>query len=398
MNEKTNTPRERLEAEVVTVIGGGNAAFAVAGDLGSRGARIRLLELGEFLPRLEKLASERRLRVTGAARDETCLLDMVTDDPRRALAGVETVIVAAPAFAHERFAALTASFIEPGAMVMVFTGGFGALAWYREAKRARGTLDFVLAETNTLPYAARIRGGDEVHLLLELDSVCGAVFPASRRAKAARRIKRLYPNVVMGRDLLESALRNVNGVIHPPVLLMNVQQMEASGGKPWWIWRDGVTPSVARLVEAVDAERVALARSFGFELPDAATEQWLCGYGVRDSILESLSGSAVLGDIRGPVSLSHRFFEEDVPYFMDAWLDLARAAGAACPVMAAVGELVRTVLPAESIAQSRTMAQFGLGSLDAEDLVRFLQDPAPFESVVPCLKTANQSPTSELNQ
>lgn len=398
MNAGTDRRRERLDGKLVTVIGGGNAAFAVAGDLGSRGACIRLLELTEFLPRLEALSVTRRLRVTSASRDDTCRIDMVTDDPERALVGVDSVIVAAPAFSHARFAALTAPYIEPNALVMIFTGGFGALSWYCEARRARGDLDFVLAETNTLPYAARTRGDDEVHLLLELSTVCGAVFPASRRADTARRIERLYPNVVLGRDLLESAFRNVNGVIHPPVLLMNVQQMEASRGEPWWIWRDGVTPSVARLVEAVDAERIALARSFGLDVPDAATEQWLCGYGARDSILESLSCSPVLGNIRGPASLSHRFFVEDVPYFMDTWLALAGSAGVACPVMAAVGELVRSLLPGGSIAQSRTLEKLGLGSLNAEELVRFLEEPAQIEDAASRQAHAGHFPSTELSQ
>ena len=357
--------RRTAPGATVAVVGGGNAGHAVAGDLALSGACVRLLEHPREADRIAQTARRGEVRLSGAHGEAIANLDGAGTDVATLLRGAQLVLVAVPAFAHRTFADLTAPHIEPGATVVLFTGGFGALEWRRAALACGRPLDFVLAETNTLPYAARLTEPGAVRILGRAPHVVAAAFPGTHGDDVRAALGPFYPHTTFARDLLEPALRNVNGVIHPPAMLLNVRTMEAAGPHPWYVWRDGITLSVARLIEAVDAERRALAAAFGLGVPNCLEEQRLLGYGGGRDIRESLSQSPLLAEIEGPRSLSHRFFAEDVPYFLAPWLELAQLAGTDARAIGAVVDLACTICSRDWRGERRSLAGLGVEVADA---------------------------------
>lgn len=367
--------RPAASIETVAVVGGGNASHAAAGDLALAGVSVRLLEHPEQARRIATTAAAGEIEVTGGAGGSAVArLDAAGTDAAAMLRGARLVLVAAPAFAHRAFAELTAPHIEPGATVVIFTGGLGALEWRKAARSCGRALDFVLAETSTLPYAARLTAPGCVTIMGRTPHFSAAAFPGSRRTEAEAAVRDLYPQIEFGHDLLEPALRNVNGVIHPPAMLLNVRTMEAAAGSPWYVWRDGVTASVARLIEAVDVERRRLAAAYGLNIPDCVEEQRMLGYGEGDDIADSLSRSPLLARIEGPRSLQNRFFTEDVPYFLATWADLARLAGQVPRAIGAVVDLASVLCGADWRKDGRSLALLGVEADDVDMLRAFLRD------------------------
>ena len=75
-----------------------------------------------------------------------------------------------------------------------------------------------------------------------------------------------------------------------------------------------MTPTVAKVIERLDRERLALGEAFGLELPPIAEIMWRSGYGPRGTIYEAINGCAAIRNVRGPTSLEHRWITEDIPY------------------------------------------------------------------------------------
>jgi opine dehydrogenase len=62
--------------------------------------------------------------------------------------------------------------------------------------------------------------------------------------------------------VLEADLANLNAILHPPGMVCNAGWIEATGGK-FGFYAEGSGPAVARVMDAIDAERLALARALG---------------------------------------------------------------------------------------------------------------------------------------
>ena len=358
----------------IAVVGGGNAAHALAADLQRLGHSIRMLEYPGRKSRLAAVCERGSIRILGCGRDHEAKIERVTTDPAEALDGADVVFVAVPAYAHRPFAELTVPHLGKDQLMVLFTGGLGGLEWIVAARRRGLVPDFKFVETHTLPYAARVTGEAEVTIHHDVCHVVGGVFPAVHTAEVAEILSPLYPQIEYRRDILESALCNMNGVIHPPVMVLNVSRIERARGQPWWIWECGVTPSVAALVERLDEERLALGRAYGLELECVADLQWRSGYGPRGTIYESLNGSAVLRNIQGPTTVHDRFMTEDVAFFLRTFVDLAEAAGLRCPVMRAVTEVACGIAGVDFWSSGRTMESLELGGMNPRDVCAYLAE------------------------
>lgn len=355
----------------VAVAGGGHAAYAVAGDLGRLGHRVRMLEYPGRVSRLEEVRRSKVIHVLGCGRDDMAPIELVTADAAEALHDADMLVVAVPAFAHEAFAVLTAAHLRPGQVVVVFTASFGGLEW-AAAARDHGDMPFTLVEADNLPYTARVTGPAEVTIHLDVPELKCSAFPASRNPVVESVVRRVFPQMTFCRDLLEPMLSNMNGVVHPPALLLNLPQIDRSRGQPWWIWEVGVTPTVAKVIERLDRERLALGEAFGLELPPIAEIMWRSGYGPRGTIYEAINGCAAIRNVQGPTSLDHRWITEDIPYALRLWVDLARLCDVPCPTMTALIELTCAITERDIWSQGRSLASLGLGAMSAGVLLEYL--------------------------
>ncbi len=143
----------------------------------------------------------------------------------------------------------------------------------------------------------------------------------------------LLPELVAS-NLQTTSLSNTNHMIHPSVVLLNAIRVE--NGEEFSFYRNGISPSVGRLIESVDHERVELARRLGAETLNV--REWMLRFygdeGMRgDSIVECLSGFPNFDHVPSPPGLDYRYLGDDVPYGVAQWATLANRLGMKTPAM-----------------------------------------------------------------
>jgi opine dehydrogenase len=141
---------------------------------------------------------------------------------------------------------------------------------------------------------------------------------------------------------------------------------------------EGVTPAVARLYEAINAERVAVAGALGASVPSLA--DWFERvYGVRGATLvETCQQLTYNSDgpyqaTGTPKSLDHKFITEDVPTGLVPMGALGVAAGVPTPTIDALVGVVRSMTGKDFAAEGRTLERLGLSGMDGPQIRRVVE-------------------------
>lgn len=153
-----------------------------------------------------------------------------------------------------------------------------------------------------------------------------------------------FPNLV-GSDLVTTSLSNTNHMVHPAISLLN--GVRIARGEGFTFYREGLTPELNEVLEAVDAERLAVVRALGGEAL-SVTEWMIRFYGRQgmqgDRIVDCLLSYAPFDTSPAPTTLDYRYFTDDIPYGAGAHRALAAALGLPAPTTTAVTTLAATFL------------------------------------------------------
>jgi opine dehydrogenase len=122
----------------ICILGGGNGAHAISGDLAMKGFRMRMSELPEFEDKFRKVLSKSEVKVTGI-KEGMARLRKGTTDFSIALTGVELIIVAVPSFAHGTFIERALPYLQEGQIVLFTLGNLSTLEAYQLLKESGNT-------------------------------------------------------------------------------------------------------------------------------------------------------------------------------------------------------------------------------------------------------------------
>lgn len=347
----------------IAVLGGGHGAYAAAADLAEQGHEVRLWrrDAKAFAPVLQSGA----IRLKDVKGTRSVRLAAATTDIGAALKDASLILVPVPATAQADIARAMAPHLERDQVVFCPPGTFGSYAM-----AALIGADAAFAETGTLPYLARKHAPDEIAITMRAKRLPAGVFPARRTAEALKVIGEAYPVVHPVEDALSAALMNAGPIIHPPLILMNAGPLEHS--ERYDIHNEGTQPSIRRVTDALDGERIRLREVLGYApyhypLRDHYTsDQWMYG-DAHDRLTES-------GDWREHIDLrSHRYMREDVAYGLALLVSLGRWAGVATPVAAGLLAIASAALGEDLYGASpRTLEALGLANLDRSSMKRLL--------------------------
>ena len=173
----------------------------------------------------------------------------------------------------------------------------------------------------------------------------------------------------------ETVLINYNAIDHVASMVANAGTVEnRTGGM--LLWGEGATPSVVRVIEAVDGELLAIRRALGLAderryrdfliaqgfAPDAGPELYDV---MRASKL--VQGYAVTG----AEGLKTRYITEDVPYALVLAASIGDEVGVGTPLIDGLIAITSTMLARDFSAEGRTLAKLGLSGGGADGLRRF---------------------------
>jgi opine dehydrogenase len=358
----------------IAVLGGGNGSFAAAGDFALQGHDVRLWRR-DTAQVAEHRAAGSRVIVTDANGRHDVELALVTTDIAEAVNDVELILCPAPAFAQHDIARQLAPHLADGQVVFLPPATFGSIIFAAEARDVGNQAAVSFAETGTLPWLTRKHGPFEVAITIRAKRLPVGVFPLKAADHALDVIGRAFPGVIEPcGDALSAALMNAGPIIHPPLIAMNagpIQHFER-----WDIHKEGTQGSIRRVTDALDAERIAVRKGFGYGGPHfplahhyaTEGEPWMYGRGSHDRLTDS-------GDWRERIVLSeHRYMREDLRLGLSFLVSVAELAGVATPLAFSFLALGGAICGENFTDGGRTLDSLGLGHLDRDELQTLLRE------------------------
>lgn len=361
-----------MHVNTVAVLGGGAGARALAADLALQGCAVRMWDLPRFFAWLAPLQQDPTLTVTGAVEGQA-QLEMVSDDLTEVARDADVIFVVTQALAHAEIAEALAPVVTADQCIVVNPGSSGGALEFAQVLQQHDVARPVIAETATLTHTCRITGERQVMVRMRVGLVKIAALPATTTDRVLAMLKPLLPGLDAARDVLETMLCNGNPVIHPTVMLLNTGTVERSGGH-WQFYEEGFTPSVATVVEALDAERMALGRALGLELLSEPEMSRCQGYSEHADYLRAYRDGPGFQGLGGPDSMSHRYVTEDVACALVTLLELGQACGVQMPVARAIAWLASTVCGRDFMGESRRgLQKLGLAGLAPDQMTRYVR-------------------------
>jgi len=355
----------------IAVIGGGHGCYAAAVHLSELGHDVRLWrrDADAFGPVLENKA----LKVIDAKGTREVAISLPTADLADAVRGAELIVMPLPCVTHTALAPQIAPLFEDGQVVYLPPGTFGGYIFAKAVKDAGNPARVAFAETGTLPYLARRQDADHVRISVYATRLPTGVFPASESERALAVIRQAYASVEPLTDLLDGALMNAGPIIHPPLIMMNAGPLEHFDA--WDIHNEGTQPSIRRVTDALDNERIALREALGYGAPhfpladhyDDARDEWMYGNSSHDKLTDS-------GDWREHIDLrTHRYMREDTAIGLSFLVSVGRRAGVDMPITSGLLAIASAIVEEDLYSQGRTLEHLGLADLDDEAWQKLLQ-------------------------
>jgi opine dehydrogenase len=348
-------------SDLVAVIGAGNVGCALAADLSLRGVEVRLFNRSPG--RLAAIADAGGITVTGQIEGFTAL-SLVTGSLMQAVEGARVVAVTVPTASLPAYAAALAEATTDEQMIWLNPGHSGGALYLAAALARAGRGERAICQLTTASHISRLTGPATVRVFLRSRASVAAL-PARHLQACHQRLDALLPGQFGQADsVLEADLANLNAILHPPGMVCNAGWIEATAGN-FGFYAEGGGHAVARVMDAIDAERLALARALGVRaVPFAELFRQLgftAGGPVRaGGAYHAIQHSELIRPIQSPPRLDHRYLHEDVGWGLVPWMHLAAAAGSPAPTIAAVTHLAAMINGIDYPREGLTLQRMGL--------------------------------------
>lgn len=382
----------------VTVIGAGPCGCAFAADLASRGKSVMLYGHPDHrgaVPMIEK--NDGWLQASGAISGKFQI--KTTSDLYLAIRHSPFIVTTVPSYGQDTILQTLSQFDLRNHTLVINVGNFFYLA-ARQKVNAHAIL-----ETDISPYAVRITSdtvfvkGVKKSLAIWADpsTTQAERFKAPEEFGLRRQVESIFSqNLVWCDSLLQVGLNNINPVVHCPAALMNTGWIEATKGD-FYFYAQGMSPSVSRVTEKVDQERLAIARAYGLDLVDITTymnQNYSHDQEYRD-YHEFAVGSVIHNKTKSaPTSMKHRYLLEDILYGMVPWYELGLKCGLASPIIRSLIELASVVSGFDYLDHGRSLKAAGLGEATKEQVI--LAFGGPLGNTPSVLPTTSDSPVNDV--
>ena len=296
----------RTGSSPVAVIGAGNVGCALAGDLTLRGFEVRLFNRSPG--RLEAIRAAGGISVCGEI-EGFAKPSLVTQSLAEAIDGAKVVAVTVPTASLPVYAAALLTATTPAQLIWLNPGHSGGVLYLAaELARAGGRGGRTICQLTTASHISRLTGPATVRVFL-LARASVAALPAGDVDECHQRLETLLPDQ-FGRaaSVLEADLANMNAILHPPGMVCNAGWIEATAGN-FGFYAEGNGRAVARVMDAIDDERLALACRLGVQAAPFTTLFHQLGFTPREEsrggAYHAIHRSELIRPIQSPPKLDH---------------------------------------------------------------------------------------------
>ncbi len=290
------------------VIGAGNGGQSMAGHLAIMGFDVALHDIdAEKINRIrEKGGIEVTDRVNGFGKPST-----ITTDIEEAISGANLIMVVTDSTAHKAVAKNIAHYLVDGQIIVLNPGNFGSLEFARIFREKNVRKDVIIAETESLVYSCRSPRPGTVEIRNTKRELNFSAYPAKRNHEVLGPLQRAFPQFRAGQNVMQIGLSNVNAY-HPTFTMFNAARIEYMKGDVKF-YVEGAAPSVVKVAERVDQERIQIGRVFGVEVP-TSLDLLRKFYGAKgDSLYEAIKTVKNYMRSKAFPSFRSRYILEDIP-------------------------------------------------------------------------------------
>lgn len=325
----------------VLVIGSGAVAQTLAFHLAEVGGhQITLGEIPGFAGSMAAIAKAKGIEAQGFFSGFAPV--QVVDNWASAITEHQTILVAVVAEAHQTIAKLIAPYIEEEHRIIYYPGNLGGQYLLAECRRLERQSPQVI-EANTVPYGCRVTeaGGNKVGVKILTPAVLYGCQDADL-GDLNDILEILSPKAVFGGTPESVILSNPNPLFHTLPCLLNAGYIEGHGSE-FYMYNDGITPSIYHALQRKDAERSAiLQRVAGKGLTWSDLRGIIKVDGAEQELHFLECGKAAR--FLGPTHLKHRYVVEDTVAGLVCWERLGQMHGVPTPIVTSEIELISMLL------------------------------------------------------
>ena len=280
----------------------------------------------------------------------------------------DVLVLALPAYGHKAVMDAMAPHVRNAQHVVISSHASLGAIYLMQLLARRGVTAPVTA-WGTTAVTARRHSESEVRIntVRRLIDLC--TVPDHRTQEGLALCRRLFGDRFQPRDgLLAISLSNLNPQNHMGIALGNMTRMER--GETWSQGRN-VTPNVGRLLEALDQERLAIARALELDVR-TVFEHFHLSYHVPIASISEMNQQMHARGIggTGPATANSRYVVEDVPYGLVVTAALGELAGRPAKLHDAGTRILSAMYGRDFAAENELLNALDLQGHDIGDLQR----------------------------
>jgi opine dehydrogenase len=357
-----------------SVLGAGNGGKAMAAHLSLKGFEVNLYNRTPEHISAIKARGGIELESHEGGPHGFGKLNIVTSDIQEAVESADVLMVVVPSSAHASIARNMAPFLRDGQNLILHPGRTcGALEVAKIIRDSGSTADITISEAETFIYASRSDGPAQARIFRIKDAVPLASLPAIRTEQVLEIINQAYPQYIDGINVLHTGLNNMGAIFHPTLTLLNAGWIESTHGD-FQFYIDGVTPSVARLLEVLDRERVTVASALGIRARSAMDWIQMAYTTSGGDLHEAIHNQPGYYGIKAPSSLNHRYIFEDVPMSLVPIASMAQQYGVSVRGMESIIRIACIIHRTDYWRRGRTLRKLGIDRLSVTELTRYVTE------------------------
>ena len=357
-----------------TVIGAGNGGKAMAAHLALMGCHVTLYN--RTFDRIEAIHKRGGIDLESYDNGPRGFgaLTCVTSDMGEAVMQSPILMVVTPSSAHADIAAGVAPHLRDGQIVVLHPGRTCGAIEFAKVLRDKGcSADVTIAEAETFIYASRSDGPAQARIFRIKEAVPLAALPANRTQTVLDALHPAYPQFIDGVNVLNTGMNNMGAIFHPALTLLNAGRIESTNGD-FQFYIEGVTPSVARVLEVLDRERVTVAAALGIRARNAMEWLQLAYNATGTDLNEAIHNQTGYYGIKAPATLNHRYLFEDVPMSLVPIAALGQRYGVSVRAMDSIIQLACIAHRTDYWRRGRTLDKLGIGQLSVSEITRYVNE------------------------
>ena len=230
-----------------------------------------------------------------------------------------------------------------GKHLVLAPGGVGITERIAEGFDSDGLARPHLAQVPGFPAIGQVEGRQVILRGVKQNLPIGAL-DGAHIAELHRIYSGFFPGLVPT-NVVSASLSNTNNVLHPSISLLNASRIENK--EKFVFYRTPFTEGAGRLIDALDLDRLSVARALGAETKPLY--DILMGFYAHEGMTgatsrECLMTWPMLESSTGPTSFEHRYFVEDVGAGLAPMEALGEMLGITTPAISSVVSAISTIM------------------------------------------------------